>query len=179
MASVGFDANVVHDLAACRGSSISHWSYVRPIVRQLIRWRPATLEVAVDGQRIDDGGPGFVVVGNSRQYGWRLNPAGRAMMNDGLLDVAYFPTRGFLGLARWAMRSRMQRHLKHPQLRYRTGRSVVIRSAQPQMYQLDGDPPTIVRELCARDGCDGLQETATALELNIEVEPAAMPVLLP
>lgn len=183
MASVGFDAEVVHDLAASRGASISHWSYVRPIIRQLLRWRAAKLEVVVDGVRIDDGGPGFVVVGNSRQYGWRLNPAGRASMSDGLLDVAYFPARGFAGLARWAILSRAQRHLDRPGLRYGRGRVVSIRSDERLRYQVDGDPPHAVREWCDTDGCEfGSEDTDAQHEpwrLNIEVEPAALPVLLP
>ena len=35
MASVGFDADVVHDLAARRGNSISHLSYLPPIIEIL------------------------------------------------------------------------------------------------------------------------------------------------
>ena len=40
MASVGFDAGVVADLAAHRGDSITHLSYIAPIIRQLFNWNP-------------------------------------------------------------------------------------------------------------------------------------------
>ncbi len=93
MVSVGYDAEVVHDLAGRRGSSISHWSYLGPSIRQLRSWRPSRLAVTVDGERIDLGRQGAVVVANSRQYAWRLDPAQRAVMSDGLLDVLFFRWR--------------------------------------------------------------------------------------
>ena len=40
MVSVGYDAEVVHDLAGRRGSSLSPWSYLGPSIRQLRAWRP-------------------------------------------------------------------------------------------------------------------------------------------
>ena len=46
MASVGFDAEVVHDLSKHRGASISRWSYLGPMVRQMRRWRPVTRATA-------------------------------------------------------------------------------------------------------------------------------------
>ena len=101
MVSIGYDAEVVHDLASRRGSSISHWSYLGPAVRQLHQWRPAVLEVTVDGERIDPGCPGMVIVANSRQYAWRLDPAQRAEMSDGLLDVLFFPMATKSQLLAW------------------------------------------------------------------------------
>src|SRR5688572_2084966 len=104
MVSVGYDAEVVHDLAARRGDSISHLSYVIPILTQLKRWQPPHLEVTVDGKPVSETCPGFVVVANSKHYGWQLNPAGRASMSDGLLDVAYFPACSRRELIGWAWR---------------------------------------------------------------------------
>ncbi|MCI0365413.1 MAG: hypothetical protein L0219_16215 [Phycisphaerales bacterium] len=173
MASVGYDAEVVHDLAQRRGKSISHWSYVAPVLAQIRRWQPPVLEVWVDGERIDDGGPGFVVVGNSRHYGWRLNPCGRASMSDGELDVAYFPTRGRLAMVRWAVRCRLQRHLAHKRLAYRVGRKVRIASAATQRYQLDGDPPGPAESAPAGNGA------GVGFELHVGVRPKALRVLTP
>ena len=176
MASVGFDAEVVHDLAARRGASISHLSYVPPILGQLRRWRPPHLEITVDGQHLNTDGPGFVVVANSRQYGWRLNPAGRASMSDGVLDVAFFPARSRRALIGWAIRCRLQNHFNHANLIYRTGQSVAITCAAPVRYQLDGDPPGVVHEM--NPGTPH-EPSDQPLLLKIGISPAALPVLIP
>ncbi len=49
MVSMGYDAEVIHDLSARRGGGISHLSYLGPLVRQLRRWRPPELTVRADG----------------------------------------------------------------------------------------------------------------------------------
>src|SRR5204863_2682472 len=109
---------------------------------------------------------------NSRQYGWRLNPAGRASMSDGLLDVAYFPARGRRDLVRWALLCRLQKHLDNPRLIYRTGRQVEIACDQPQHFQLDGDAPERVGDDESNGGGNGWK-------LSISLQEAALPVLAP
>jgi diacylglycerol kinase family enzyme len=131
----------------------------------------------VDGQRINQPGPGFVVVANCRQYGWRLNPAGRASMSDGVLDVAYFPANCRRELIGWVVRCRLQWHLCDRRLVYRTGRKVVISSLSPQKYQLDGDPPGVIHELMPEGA--GEPEEGRAFLLEIEVRPGVLPVLIP
>ena len=177
MASVGFDADVVHDLASRRGSSISHFSYVAPIVSQLWRWHPPRLDIDIDGERLVEGQPGFVVIGNCRQYGWRLNPAGRAAMDDGLLDVVFFPACSRRELIAWAIRCRRQRHLQHPRLVYQRGRSVSIASPAPQRFQLDGDPPDVSRELGQSDA--RAESPRSPFKLEISLKPASLAVLIP
>lgn len=50
MTSCGFDASVVHDLSRRRGDSIRHWHYVPCIVRQLLKWKPTVMTLALDGE---------------------------------------------------------------------------------------------------------------------------------
>ena len=169
MASVGLDAEVVHDLASCRGASISHSSYLAPIWRQLRLWRPCCLEITVDGRRIDNGGAGFVVVVNCRQYGWRLNPASSASMFDQLLDVVYFPARSRMQLLHWAARCRFNRHVGTKGLAYERGRHVQVRSQAFCRYQLDGDPA----------GPAKCSTPTMPLGLDIRLVPSALRVLVP
>jgi diacylglycerol kinase (ATP) len=171
MASIGFDAEVVHDLAGKRGRSISHWSYVPPILRQLRNWRPPRLEIEVDGERLPIDQPGFVVIANSAQYGWRLNPCAQATIDDGLLDVGFFPTRTRFGMALWAMRCRMGRQGTHSKLVQKSGKAVRIRSDQALRYQLDGDPP-------GEDKTPGPSEGGR-FRLDIEIQPGCLSVLVP
>jgi diacylglycerol kinase (ATP) len=176
MASIGFDAEVVHDLASRRGSSISHFSYIPPIVAQLWKWKPPRLRVCVDDRCAIENETGFIVIANSRQYGWRFNPAGRALVNDGLLDVAFFPTASRAGLLQWALRCRSQRHLDHPGLSYSTGKHITVESDVPQHYQLDGDPPGVMHEMDDQSLPD---DENGRLRLEVSVRPQALRVLLP
>jgi diacylglycerol kinase family enzyme len=166
MASVGFDAQVVHDLSQHRGASISHFSYIRPLLRQLRRWRPPELAVTVDGRPLDVEGTGTVVVANCRRYMWGLNPAPGAVMTDGKLDVVFLPMRGRADLVGWMGRCALGRHSKHRRFVSRLGSTVRIDCDEPRRVQLDGDPAP---------GAVGGGQGA----LHLEVEAGVLPVLLP
>ncbi len=173
MASLGFDAEVVHELAKTRGKSISHLSYIRPIWKQLGSWRPAAFEIAVDGTPINPNNlPGFVVIANCKQYGARVNPAGRANMADGVLDVAFFPSPTRLHLVGWVIRCLLGMQFRDRRLIYRTGQTVAVHGSSDCRYQLDGDPA----------GDPYSQTTFHAgkrLLLTAEIKPGALRVLVP
>jgi diacylglycerol kinase (ATP) len=166
MASVGIDAEVVHDLAGVRGTSISHLTYVRPILRQFRRWRPPRLDITVDGHNLDLEPPGMVIVANCRQYMRGLNPAADADLSDGRLDVVHFPVRGVVDLILWMGRCARRRQLAHPRITHRLASSVHVDCADPQRVQLDGDP--------VPDRAGGASGP-----LRLEIEPGVLPVLLP
>jgi diacylglycerol kinase family enzyme len=169
MASAGIDAEVVHDLAARRRAGISHLAYAGPIARQLLRWRPRPMTLDCDGARIVDGASGVAIVANSRQYAGRLDPAPRASMSDGVLDVVFLPARSRLDLVRWAWACARRRHLGDRRLLYRLGREVRIRADAVFRYQLDGDPP----------GPPNAGDDHATAELSISITPGALPVLIP
>jgi len=164
MASVGYDAEVVHELAAKRRGGISHLSYLAPMLRSLRGFASPRLRVVADGRRIDDDGPGFVIVGNSRQYAMRVNPACDASMEDGRLDVVYFPTANIAELLTWMVTCTLGRHRRNPRLVYATAERITIESDLPFRHQLDGDPPWNARQGSNR--------------LEIEVVPRALRVLV-
>lgn len=175
MASIGFDAEVVHDLASRRGTSISHLSYVGPIVRQLRIWKSPELSIHIDGREVVARKRGFVVVGNSRQYGWRTDPAGRAVMDDGLLDLMFFPTTSRVGLCAWAVRCRTRRQWSNKDLVHVTGSSISIQSDRPFRFQMDGDPPGVVHELEQAE--PAIDHEVPTRVLNIDIKPATLRVL--
>ncbi len=167
MASIGYDAQVVYDLANRRRRAISRLSYVAPMLRQLFAWRPMELAVTVDGERIDlDTGCGLLIAANCRHYMWRLDPVRRAVMTDGQLDVAVFPARSRSDLLRWILKCAAGRQLADPALVYRTGRRVEIVCREPQRLQIDGDPPA---------GPAG----SLVRKVDLSVQPRALGVLLP
>lgn len=163
MVSAGFDAAVIHDLAARRTGSIRHISYVAPIIRSLWRFRAPIITVETDGQTLIDGQRGMVIIANSREYAFRFDPARKASLTDGALDVVFLPVASRLDIVRWAIRVRRGRHLHNDRLVYATAAQVVVRlRPEETRAQVDGDPLAIE----SRVG-----------ELDIRIDPASLSVL--
>lgn len=139
MCSLGPDASVIRRLDESRRGPISHLSYLKPVLAELLDpWLPR-LTVEVDGERIADGVKGMLVVANSRQYAVRIDPAHRASMTDGLLDVAVFPCGGRVG-ALWTLaRCRARRH--GGSVIYKQGTTIRVHAEDPRppALQIDGE----------------------------------------
>jgi diacylglycerol kinase (ATP) len=175
MASVGYDAEVVYELACRRGPTISHLSYVWPMLKQLLLWRPPELHIAVDDRILVEGCRGQVVIANCRQYAWRLNPAPAANMRDGLLDVVFFPAESKLEILTWTIRCARRTHAAHSELIQACGKHVKIWSPSGPRYQLDGDPP----RHCEGHGDGSAQAHAKAWSLEVQLHAGTLPVLMP
>lgn len=164
MASVGFDADVVHALSASRRGAISHMSYLAPILRSVVRWRPSVVRLAVDDAPMRELGRGVLVVANFPAYAFRLDPARGARPDDGLLDAAFLPCNGGAGAARWALRLLLRRGEVQGVHRER-GRRFHVRVDRTVAWQLDGDPA--VRSDLELD------------EARMTVVPGAVPIVMP
>jgi diacylglycerol kinase (ATP) len=139
MASVGFDAAVVTDLAETRGNSITHFSYIMPCVRQLLKWNPPELTIVIDGKKLVSNKKGWAVVANSKQYARGLNPARNANITDGKLDVVFLPLKGRLSLFKWVRLAHRGTHLHHQDVIYASGCEIEVSTSSPAPWQLDGD----------------------------------------
>jgi diacylglycerol kinase family enzyme len=164
MTGLGFDACMVRDLAAGRRGGISHLSYAGPLLRQTWRWRAPRMTIRVDDEIVVRERRGFVQIANCRQYAVRLDPALRASMTDGLLDVVFFPCKSGPGVLAWLLACRCRAHVRSARLAYHRGASVLVSSEPEHPYQVDGDAPG---------------PTSPASELAISVRPGALPVLVP
>lgn len=172
MAGVGIDASIIHRVARVRKKAIGHRSYVLPGISEVLRPCLPHLTIEVDGKTIVENVRGAAVIGNSRRYGVDLDPCRKAQIDDGLLDVCFYPAKGVFTMAAWMLDSRRGRHLHRRRLRYAQGSVIRVTSPEPAPVQLDGEAPGI-----GPDRDDGLPESRTPLEVTIE--PAAMSVLLP
>lgn len=173
MVSVGLDAEVIHELTSHRQGAITHFSYVRPIIRQVLSWRPGPLEITIDGEMLDLPGPGMVVVANSRQYAFRFDPAVRASMTDGLLDIVYYHMTSRAAMVGLVAATRLRRHTRRSRVIYRTGRRVLIGCETPQRYQIDGDA-------ARHDSCTaGAPVVGLVTPLEIAIRPQSLRVLVP
>ena len=164
MASFGLDAEVVHDLSSRRTGAVNNWSYVGPTLRQWWGFDPGPIMVSVDGRMVARDTRGLVVVANSSQYAMRLDPAGDARMDDGLLDLVVLPTRSRLGMLAWFLRCLRGTHRGHPRLMHARGRRLEIQTVRDTRWQVDGDPPHDPRAI---------------RKIVFEVLPGVLPVLVP
>jgi len=166
MASCGFDAAVVHDLASRRTGPITHLTYLPCMLRQLWKWKPVPIRVMVDGESIVDEESGLCFVCNCSEYGGRFNPAPEASMDDGVLDLVFLPTRSRLGLLKWMWKARRGTHLSTRGAIHARGRVIVLEPSSPIPWQVDGDcPPETSAPLTQR--------------VTIQVQPGVLPVLQP
>lgn len=160
VASIGFDAAVLHRTHAGRRGHISHWAYAMPIVNELYLFDPPVLRVSVDDQPAVEGH--VVVVGNLPRYALNLPLVPAADGHDGLLDIRVIPAGGSIELFRqfagvllegvgagegWSAGHRLR------------GRRIRIESDRPVPVQADGDP-------------------AGTTPVEIIVEPAAVRLLV-
>jgi YegS/Rv2252/BmrU family lipid kinase len=90
MCSIGFDAQVVHEVAARRSGPISKLDYLPAFARSMMGFRKDAIEVRADGKHVFGPAPALVVVANAAEYGtgFSLNPSAKS--NDGRLDLSIF-----------------------------------------------------------------------------------------
>jgi len=147
MVGVGFDALVVHWVDSVRRSALGAWSYrfspdllfVPCGVLALLRFRPQRFDLEVDRADFIKNA-GSVIVSNTRTYakGWSVNPGAR--IADGKLDACAWKHAGFPFALRPLLSARRGRQVDPAFGACTQGERLVIRSARPFHFQLDGDP---------------------------------------
>jgi diacylglycerol kinase family enzyme len=179
MCGIGPDAGVVERLTALRTKAVGHAAYIEPVLREILSPRLPRLIVEVDGRRVVDGRRGSLIIANSRHYGFRLDPAERASMTDGRLDVVFLPCGTSLGALWWCLRLRLG--WRRRGRGYWEGSDISVHALDEAVYQLDGDAPRWrlagSPEQKRRTHLPGGSEDG--LRLRITVRPAALPVLVP
>jgi YegS/Rv2252/BmrU family lipid kinase len=135
---VGFDAQIVEEIAQRRTGRLGYRAYVVPMARLLARNREPILDV-----RIDDGQPtpaAWVVVSNLRNYGGLFTFSRTARCDSGNLEVCCFDRARRRDLLRCGVAAGLGRLDRARGVSYRPARRVIISSGQPVPVQVDGDP---------------------------------------
>lgn len=163
MVSAGFDADVVHRVAAWRQATagrgvirrIRRASYVLPTIEAIghYDWPPITLET--DRRTITGA---IVMVFNAPPYARCRDPLPHSDPADGLLDWIVFKRTGPLRVLQYDCLMRTRRLLDSPHVEY----------GQSRCLQITSDTPVPVQ-------CDG--EATGHLPINVRVEPAALRVM--
>ncbi len=158
VASSGFDAMVTRAISRTRRGTLGYSGYARPILHALRRYRAPQLRVSVDGGEPVAGA--LAIVSNIRNYGGIFSVADRARPDSGVLDVCVFSGERVADLVRYVFAAATRRVSRLPDVRYRTGRRIVIEALEPTAVQIDGD-------------------YRGTTPLTVEVDPSVVPVLTP
>ena len=180
MVSIGYDAEVVHDLTARRRGRISRRSYLLPMLRRFANWSPPRLTLRVDDRQLVAPEPGMVVIANSPRYGFAMDPCPNASMTDGLLDVTFFPAASRTQLLGWMIACRRGTHVRSNQLIQARGQRVEVMCRPRSVIQIDGDVPPPPDLDLPKDVAEASTSVDGAISrLVTEVRPSCLPVLLP
>ncbi|MBW3539069.1 MAG: diacylglycerol kinase family lipid kinase [Planctomycetes bacterium] len=139
LASVGFDADVVHRLDARRTGHISRLHYLPQIVRSLWSYQHPELRLYVDDNPQPLTGR-MAVLMNLPMYGFGLRFADNARGDDGRLDLRLFERGSTLAILHYACLVRFGRHEGRRDVASATARRVRIESDVPVPIEIDGDP---------------------------------------
>ena len=139
VAGAGFDAKVVHELAAVRKGPITYADYILPIVRSLLGYKFAPLSVALDGRSVLTNTPAIAFIGNIREYGTGFSVTPAARSDDGLLDVCILPCASWQQVIELGILCGSQLQVSSERSIYRRAKKVEITSPLQVPVQVDGD----------------------------------------
>ena len=148
MAGLGLDAAIIAGAPEQLKARMGWPAYVVAAFKH-VRYPAVRVEISVDDAPFERYRARTVVIGNvgHLQAGIPLLPD--AAIDDGLLDVVVIAPRRTLGWFALVYRVMLRRRQTDDRLDRMTGRSVVVRAANPTPRQLDGDTVGAGRELRA------------------------------
>ena len=142
MASCGFDADVVHRLHRERKGHIRHWSYAKPVVSSIRKYKYPKVRISLETENGDqvNSSSCWAFVFNVPRYAMNLPIAADANPEDGALDLCTF--RGgslFRGLF-YLTAVLLRRHKNWTNSKSFHFTKLTMESDGEVPYQLDGDP---------------------------------------
>ena len=139
MASVGFDAEVVHRLDAIRTGHVRRASYLKPIWDSLRSYQYPDLRI-----RLDDDPQTYTakltMVVNINAYALGIQPAKSARDNDGLLRVLLFERGSTFQMLRYFYKVMRGKHESLADIRTLRASRIHVESDVAVPVQIDGDP---------------------------------------
>ncbi len=153
MASIGFDASVIHSVHAARKGHISRWTYIQPIIQCLSTYKYPEIRVFIDDEPTPTIGR-MVVIANLPSYALGLKVAANARADDGVLDVRVMQRGSILHMFRYLGLIYYRWHERAKDVIPLRGKRIRIESDEPIPIQIDGDPA-------------GFTPTEVNVELNV------------
>jgi len=154
MAGCGFDAHVVEKLHQNRKGHISYWSWFRPVLSTLRRYRYPELQISVERSPVGQGGQDqpeakeiltntsarWAFIFNAPRYAMNLPLLPEADPYDGALDLCSFRYGGLLRGAVYLAAVVLRKHRQWCETEFCKFRKLTISSNARVPFQLDGDP---------------------------------------
>lgn len=112
-------------------------------VLAILRYRPYSFDILVDGMRVHDGRLAVAVVANGAWFGGGMHVTPQADLADGLFDIAVMREETILGLLGLLKSLYKAGHLGHPLLSFHRGRRIELRPHDRDRFpiEVDGESP--------------------------------------
>jgi len=138
MCSFGMDAGVIHRFEQLRTHSGGFRNYIRPVINETLRPRPAHLTIKADGKDLNIKSPMNLVVANMRSYALAINPCPNADPIDSKFDLLAAPCSTTLS---WSIQTTLNKlRLQIPRTqRLQASILTITGSSKLSTVQLDGE----------------------------------------
>lgn len=161
VASCGLGAAVARRLQAAHRRSSGPWSYLRAVMAELSRQKPAVVTIALDGAAATvSSAVTHIAVGNGRFQAAGMAICPNARLDDGWLEVTVIRPVGVVELACGARLLYGGQIYRHPKVDHYRTRRLRAESADPVEVETDGEP-------------------FGRLPVEITVLPRALPLVVP
>jgi diacylglycerol kinase (ATP) len=156
-ATAGFGAEVTAGLTAGDKRQWGAFAYWLAATSHLGNMHPYELDLVVDNESLRGSAYGLTIA-NGCYIGGGFPIASTALLDDGLLDIVIIPVASNMELLSGAVNYLMGYESSERAIIARRARQIVIRSAPPLWFSLDGEPIRL-------------------LEATVEVIPRKLPVV--
>jgi YegS/Rv2252/BmrU family lipid kinase len=142
MLGVGFDAAVVHRMAAWRATRdglrrVRRVSYLSPIAAAILRYAHTPVRLTTDTLTVEGA---HCVIANVPAYALDMKLTPGASPDDGRLDWLVLARPGLMPLAAYCWAAYRGRHVERPDVHAGQATRLTLTAARPTPVQLDGDP---------------------------------------
>ncbi len=138
MASVGFDSQVVEKVSKNRSGPVGNMGYVFPTFLTAVAHRAPEISLTVDGEKLIDSQPGYVIVANCKQYALSMEFLPEANPLEKSLVARFFPYSSVASYLKLNLKALFgKKHLSGS--KFFQGESFLIESSLPFPVQVDGD----------------------------------------
>ena len=157
MCCLGMDAGVIHQFQHSRTHSGGLRNYIRPVINEILRPRPAHIAITADGTDRAIKSPMNLVIANMRSYAQGINPCPNADPTDSKLDLLAAPCCTTLG---WTLQTFLNRcRLQIPNAQRLQASTITITGLnKPTVVQIDGE---VASTPCVSDGILEPQQSIT------------------
>lgn len=138
MASIGIDAEAVHNININAKKLIGKIAYFTSAIRSLFVYKPQILTVKIVDKQIVDHGY-IAIISNSRFYGGKFTIDEDTTIDDGLLNLFLFKKGSFFDTFRLFMGVLTKTHNQMKDISFYTTSKVMISCKKKAKVQVDGD----------------------------------------